>query len=328
MSEKVNQKLLVANQNFLELIKKNSIANILEASKALHQSWLDKMKPLHQYLSQPLALQLHSSVNKTLCDISQRLALTEQFMTGISFEAISSRFQVKMSVVSRLESSIAQVATSYAKLTESLQNISDITRLPSFVLPSATREIFTTGIALKAFYGERERDDAETEIQRQLVGLAEQETSDCLALLELYNPLLATPYRGAREALRSNNPDRSRHVLVSLRELFANLLRELAPDYSVIAWIPGVANQKGLLDNKGKPTRRARVRYHCRNFRSDQLSGFVASTTISCGELFDLFNKIHKLVIPMNDEELEAIFLRTSSWLKFMLQIYMNNNHR
>ena len=60
-------------------------------------------------------------------------------MAGIDFEAISGRFQIEMPVIAGLVSSIAHVAASYGGLAESLREISDITLLPAFVLPGATR---------------------------------------------------------------------------------------------------------------------------------------------------------------------------------------------
>jgi len=317
ISEEVDKKLAVANQYVLELTEKNSITNILESSKALHQSWLDKIKPLQQYLSQTQALQLQAFADQTLSDISRQLALTEQLMTGISFEAISSRFQVKMSVVSGLESSIAQVSTLYAELTGSLQNISDITHLPSFVLPSATREIFTTSIALKAFYSEKERHNAETEIQHQIV-------FQTGALLERFNPSLVKPYIGAWEALRGNNPDRARHILVSIRELLRWSLRQFAPDDSVSAWIPGEANQKGLL-HKGSPTQRSKLLYHYRYLNSGPQSAFVESDIVTWIKLCKKSNRIHQLAISMDDKELEKFFLDVSRLLVSILQISVNN---
>ena len=88
---------------------------------------------------------------------------------SVDFEAIRSRFQIEMSAISGLESSIAHVAASYGSLAESL-DISDITRLPAFVLPGATREIYTTSFALKTLcpWDERDEEDAGTEIHTNL----------------------------------------------------------------------------------------------------------------------------------------------------------------
>lgn len=219
------------------------------------------------------------------------------------------------------------MAASYGGLAESLREISDITRLPAFVLPGATREIYTTSFALETLrpWDDWDEDEAETEIQ--LVAEAELETSGCIALLQQVDPELARPYIGARDALYGNNADRARHILSSLRELWNHLLRRLAPDDLVATWIPGVSNQKDLL-HEGKPTRRARVLYVCRELNNDPLTDFLIHDTRALVKLIELFNRVHELETELTDEQLRAILLKTDSWLMYILQISSGNFHK
>jgi hypothetical protein len=320
------QEIANANQHWQELIKQASATNrIAESFAAAHQSWLERMQPLQPDFSH--LSQLQASAKLALCDTSLRLAATERIMAGIDFEAIRGRFQIEMPVIAGLESSIAHVAASYGGLAESLREISDITRLPAFVLPGATREIYTTSFALETLrpWGDRDEDETETEIQ--LVAEAELETSGCIALLQQVDPGLARPYIGARDALYGNNADRARHILSSLRELWNHLLRRLAPDDLVAAWIPGVSNQKDLLHD-GKPTRRARVLYVCRELNNDPLADFLMHDTRALVKMIELFNRVHELETALTDEQLRAILLRTDSWLMYILQISSGNFHK
>jgi len=320
------QEIAGANQHWQELIKQASATSrIAESLTAAHQSWLERIKPIQHDFSQ--FSQLQASAKLALCDTSLRLTATERLMAGIDFEAIRSRFQIEMPVISGLESSIAHVSASYGSLAESLREISDITRLPAFVLPGATREIYTTSFALETLYpwDERDEEDAETEIQ--LVAEAELETSGCIALLQQVDPGLARPYIGARDALYGNNTDRARHILSSLRELWNHLLRRLAPNDLVAAWIPGIANQKDLL-HEGKPTRRARVLYVCRELNSDPLTDFLLHDTRALVKLIELFNRVHELETKLTDEQLRAIVLKTDSWLMYILQISAGNSRK
>lgn len=313
------QEIVSANQHWQELIKQASEASrIAESFSAAHQSWLDTIKPIQ--LDFTHLSQLQASAKLALCDTSLRLAATERLMAGIDFEAIRGRFRIEIPVISGLENAIAHVAASYGSLAESLQDISDITRLPAFVLPGATREIYTTSFALEALrpWDERDEDEADTEIQ--LVAEAELETSGCIALLQQVDPGLARPYIGARDALHGNNADRARHILSSLRELWNHLLRRLAPDDLVAAWIPGVSNQNDLL-HEGKPTRRARVLYVCRELNNDPLTDFLMHDTRALVKMIELFNRVHELETALTDEQLRAILLRTDSWLMYILQI-------
>ena len=313
------QEIVGANQHWQDLIKQaTATSRIAESISAAHQSWLDTIKPIQHDFSH--ISQLQASAKLALCDTSLRLAATERLMAGIDFEAIRSRFQIEMPVISGLKSSIAHVAASYGNLAESLREISDITRLPAFVLPGATREIYTTSFALETLrpWDERDEDEAETEIQ--FVAEAELETSGCIALLQQVDPGLARPYIGTRDALYGNNADRARHILSSLRELWNHLLRRLAPDDLVAAWIPGVSNHKDLLHD-GKPTRRARVLYVCRELNNDPLTDFLMHDTRALVKMIDLFNRVHELETALTDEQLRAILLRTDSWLMYILQI-------
>ena len=317
------QEIVSANQHWQDLIKQaTATSRIAESISAAHQSWLDTIKPIQHDFSH--LSQLQASAKLALCDTSLRLAATERLMAGIDFDAIRSRFQIEMPVITGLESSIAHVAASYGGLAESLREISDITRLPAFVLPGATREIYTTSFALETLrpWDDRDEDEAETEIQ--LVAEAELETSGCIALLQQVDPGLARPYIGARDALYGNNADRARHILSSLRELWNHLLRRLAPDDLVAAWIPGVSNQKDLLHD-GKPTRRARVLYVCRELNNDPLTDFLMHDTRALVKMIELFNRVHELETALTDEQLRAILIRTDSWLMYILQISSGN---
>ena len=119
-------------------------------------------------------------------------------------------------------------------------------------------------------------------------------------------------YIGACDAIFSNNPDRARHILSSLRELWNHQLRRLAPDELVATWIPGIANQKNLL-HEGKPTQCAKVRYICRGLSNDPLTEFLTHDTRALVKLIEFFNRVHELDTGLTDKQLRAIFLKNNS---------------
>ncbi len=314
------------HQHWHDVIRRVTETSPIPKSLAtVHQSWLEHINPI-QHDSLQLS-QLQASAKLALCDVSLQLVATERFMAGIDFEAMRNRFQIEKSFISGLQSSTARAVASYGNLAESIREISDITRLPAFVLPGATREIYATSFALETLRPWDERDEEEAETGIQLVAEAELETSNCIALLQQVDPGLARPYIGAREALDGNNADRARHILISLRELWNHLLRRLAPDNLVAPWIPGVANQKGLL-HEGKPTRQARVLYVCREIDNDPLTDFLVHDTRALVKLIELFNRVHELKTKLTDEQLRAIVLKTDSWLMYILQISAEEFHK
>jgi hypothetical protein len=313
------QEMVRANQHWQELIGKTTATDQLaEGIATAHRSWTDALKPIELDLVQLSRLQ--ASTKLALCDASLRLTATERLFATIDLEAIMGHFKIEMPVISAIESSIAHAAASYGGLATSLQDALEITRLPAFVLPGATRELFTGGFALEALYPAEDRNLEEMESESQLVADAEEETCGCIDLLKQIDPMLARPYIGAKAALSSGNSDRARHILISLRELWTHLLRRLAPDDQVIGWIPSVEKQNGLL-HEGRPTRRARVLYVCRNLNSDPLKDFLVNDTTALIKLIDLFNRVHELESDLSDEQLRAIILKTDSWIMYILQI-------
>ena len=322
-----------ANQGWQELLKQITPSNrIVESLRGVHQSSLGQLGSLQRDLSslgqlgslqRDLSL-LQISTKLTLTNASLQLTATEQIMAGIDFETIGKRFQIELPVISRLESSIANATASYGRWVESLCQIPDITRLPAFILPGATLEIFTTSLAIKTLRPLDERDEEDTEIQ--LVAVLEQEKSSCITLLQQVDAGLVRMYIGAWDALLGNNPDRARHALISLRELWNHLLRRLAPDELVKVWIPRIANQKDLSHN-GKPTRHTRVRYIYRELNNGSLTEFLIHDTQALVKLIELCNLIHESDIGLTDEQLRAILIKNNSSLMYILQISAENFH-
>jgi len=318
--------LINANQHWQDILNQTTATSCITESLSLsatHQSWIDGLKPLQHNFS--TFSQLQASAKLALCDVSLQLTATERFMADINFAAMRSRFQIERPIISGLENSIAHATASYGNLAGSLRNISDITQLPAFILPGATREIYTTGFALKTLHPLHEQKGQNSETEIQLIAEVELETSGCIILLQQVDPGLARPYIGARDALKGNNTDRARHILSSLRELWNHLLRRLAPDDLVSAWIPSNANQKDLL-HEGRPTRNARVLYICRELNSDPLTEFLKHDTRALVKLIELFNRVHELETELTDEQLRAILLKTDSWLMYILQIWAGNS--
>jgi hypothetical protein len=206
----------------------------------------------------------------------------------------------------------------YGTLGESIHTRGDMTRLPSYSLPGATREVFVTVHAVDAVRVAHDGEAEQIVARGDLVSQAREESSMCISLLGALDPALCTLYVGAREAFEGGNPDRARHVLSSLRELLDHVLRRLAPDELVLTWMP--AHRDGLL-HAGRPTRRARVLYVCRNLDHPPLTDFVDEDVRTSVKLVEVFNHVHELRPGLSDVQLGALILRVDSWLTYILQI-------
>ena len=293
---------------------------IAERLSTVHQSWFKHLEDTQN--------DFHRSLKLALRNVSPQLIATERFITALDFDALGNRLQIEIPTMLNMENSIARVAASYENLTKSLNGISEITGLPDFILPGATRELYTTGFVFETLRPRDELDVQDAEEEIRLVSEAELETSDCISLLQKVAPELARPYIGARDSLNGNNADRARHILSSLRELWGHLLRHLAPDELVLAWVTEEnANEQSLL-YEGRPTRRARILYICRNLNKEPFTEFLINDTQMLVELIQLFNRVHKLDSGLTDEQLRAIFLKNDSWLMYILQIQLGNSSK
>ena len=217
------------------------------ALEQAHVSWLSD---LHR-ASIPSS-QLEEVVRMALSAISYDLSVTERFLPRFDYDFLGAHLRVQLSTMSEIQRSISELWATYDGLAASMPSIEDIVQLPSFILPGATRELSTTSQALDVL--------SPVEDQSQTVGsevepnplIAEEDDSNLIALLERVDPQLATMYRGAVAALGSDNPDRSRHVLTSLRELWNHLFRKLAPKKEVKQWIENHSVQ-GVLGTMSNP---------------------------------------------------------------------------
>jgi len=306
--------IALANERWQNLIDQATAMNHhFEGLKRTHQTWIDAFKPMQDNLAQ-----LQAAAKLSLCEVAHRLSFTEHLFAGIDFESLK-RIAIPEPVVPDLERVILNLTSTYKNLADSIRTIPEVTRLPTYVLPGATREIFTTGYALDAICISEETDTEENPVKIQLVSEVEQETSGCITLLQSVDPALVRPYIGAHDALHSSNADRARHILTSLREFWNHMLRKLAPDEMIMSWLPG--DRKDLL-HKGRPTRRARVLYVCRKFNHDPLTDLVVQDTRALVKLVEFFNRVHELDSELTDDQLKALLLRTDSWLMYILQIW------
>jgi len=135
-------------------------------------------------------------------------------------------------------------------------------------------------------------------------------------LLRRFDESLCALLVGARQSLRGNNPDRTRHVTASLRELLTHVLHALAPDDGVIAWAPS-----GQLIRNKRPTRRARLLYICRGIDCGPLTRFVEDDVGATLSFFDtLSSGTHAVESQFTPAQLASLVSRMESLLVFQRQ--------
>ena len=288
---------------------------IVEMSQP-HSTWLEGLSIPDGIVSN-LDLQIKGISSIQLANVAYRTTITENIFAGIDFGDIQEKFGITEPILHQLQEAINNMTDTYGSLAMSLNDLPDVVALPAYSLPGASRELFLTGHALQTIWPTEDQVDEEV---KEHVEEVRQETAGCRELLYSIEPALVGLYAGAYNAFNSDNADKARHTISSLRELWSHLLRCLAPDEEVTAWARSL-NDKNLL-HEGQPTRRARVLYVCRYLNHKPLSEFVAQDTKALVGMMEVFHRVHALEPNLTDDQLYTLLLRSDSWISYLLHIH------
>jgi hypothetical protein len=277
----------------------------------ISKSWLEVVPQ-----KENLDASIRSLASINLSKVVYESTVTEGLFSRIDLAKVGASFGLSAAAASSLEASYSELTRGYKTFVDSFKNLEDITRYPRDITLGANREVFLAGYVIDSLAVERSHKFEPEETQ--LYEDAKAVSSEFSTLLDSIDPALSRMYSGAEEAFKGNNPDRARHVLSSTRELWSNLMWKLAPDEEVINWIP--KDQSDYIKD-GKPTRRARILYICRNVNSHPLSKIVDADAKVFSSTYDLLNRVHILDPGFNDSQLEMMLIRTKCFLMYLIEI-------
>ena len=133
------------------------------------------------------------------------------------------------------------------------------------------------------------------------------------ARLQEINPNWLILLQGARQALIADNPDRARHVSVSLRTLMEDFRRQLAPDENIKAW-----NTNPTYYHKDRPTKRARLLYISREVSCGRLTEVIEKEVDSVLTFINILDsETHVAPSRLTDRQLQVLVSRAESFLWF-----------
>ena len=136
------------------------------------------------------------------------------------------------------------------------------------------------------------------------------------AALAKINPSLCKLWHGANLAAISDNPDKARHALTSLRELFTQVIHHLAPDAKVKKWTSDPAKY-----HNGRPTREARLLFICSPVATPPMSDFIEADVRSVLSLAQVFQQgTHDIDLSLSPSQLRLIFLRVEGALCALIE--------
>lgn len=187
--------------------------------------------------------------------------------------------------------------------------------VPPIVSSGPPVEVFTNAGILEALFRpikQEQSADFEIEASRAIENEIEASLDDLLSALNSdFHRLL----QGAKDALRSGNPDRARHITSSLRELFTHVLHTIAPDLEVMEWSSDPTHF-----HDGRPTRSARVLYVCRRINHGPFTQFMSADVKASLDLINMFQRgTHEIASGFTEGQLRLLVVRTESLLRFLL---------
>ncbi|MCJ7601612.1 MAG: hypothetical protein MUO63_08945 [Desulfobulbaceae bacterium] len=139
-------------------------------------------------------------------------------------------------------------------------------------------------------------------------------------LLVHVNPEIKRLWLGAKGALSSTNPDKKRHVVVSLREMITHILHGIAPDLEVKKWTTDPSHYY-----EGRPTRKARLLFVCRDINHGPFKEFVNKDVESHIKFIDLFQRgTHEININFTDQQIRTLIVRSEALARFLLTTWKN----
>ena len=134
---------------------------------------------------------------------------------------------------------------------------------------------------------------------------------------------LLSLWHGAVQAALSDNPDKVRHAITSLRELFTQVLHRLAPDTDVFKW----SNDAKHFCKNGRPTRAARLHYIFTGLDHEPFTEFVGRDIDSLLTLIEAFQSgTHKPSQELPIRSMRLVFHRAGSTLCSLIEARLATN--
>jgi hypothetical protein len=245
----------------------------------------------------------------------------EKSLSVLNWSNLGSRIGITKEEKTALEKSFFGFSTGFSNLLKTYEKDEGkiIATNPLFIkIPSA--EFFTSSNLIEAISTEDQISSEEEIVKTDIQYENEYSLSTWLPKID---SKILNLWKGAVEALNSKNSDRIRHFVTSIRELYTHVLHVLAPDDQIIAW-----TSKPEYFSDGKPTRRARLYYICRNISSAPFSKFVDKDIEATIAFIDLFQKgTHEIDPKFSENHLTTIKCKAETTLRFILEIHFTTNN-
>lgn len=262
------------------------------------------------------ALSLQSSIIRA----TELSMFAEKSLYAVTTQNLGSRISLAKDPKIYLTSSFLSLSDSYSTLLKSYEsNPLSYTQISPSISKIAPLEYFSTANLLEAI-----SVDEDISPEEELLKIEIQYENEILLSSHLprIDKGLYKMWMGAIEAYNSNNTDRVRHFSTSIRELYTHLIHILAPDEAIKKWSTDLTHYY-----EGRPTRKARLLYICRNINNGPFNAFVKKDVDATIAFIDIFQKgTHDIDPVFSPNHLVTIKSKAENTLKFLLEIHFNTN--
>jgi hypothetical protein len=129
-------------------------------------------------------------------------------------------------------------------------------------------------------------------------------------------PEYPVPLHGAIQAASSDNPDKARQTIASLRELTMHILHRLSPDADVKKW-----SSRPEHYHNGQPTRACRIEYIFKGCVGSTIRPYIENEVKFIKDFMDFLNAgTHSLNTRLNERELRFAIYKTESLILLLLK--------
>lgn len=315
----VNDLASLITPNYPEWYNETIAKNSLLSSQAFAD--LDRFKSSKSLVDMFGAQNLSAfCVQSSLAKATELSLFTEKSLSNFSWPDLGQKIGLDAYGKSILGESFISLSTEYSALLKSFEiDPYSYVELSPTLTTLAPVELYT-GANLIELLSTEEEITTEEELLKNEVQY-ENEYSLNLYLPKI-NVSLLNIWKGAIESFNSNNADKTRQFTVSLRELFTHVMHLLAPDDRVKDWTKDEA-----FFNQGRPTRKARLHYICRNISNKPFDKFVEMDVLATLEIINLFQEgTHSIQSNFTQAQLIAMKSKAETTLKFLLEIEFSTN--
>ena len=313
--DQLSKSITQANSNITKIFDSLRFPTQLLAKRIQEQQlqWANEINPLLS-ATEHMA-DIGQAFENQFTEITKLSTLSQQVFERLQWKDFGSLLETKISVQDQLKTPFIKMSNSYEHLWKALEinpiSVADFS--PIMIQQPSTDFYFATRLS----YLITEQQPSVSKNEETFLETNHQRTTSFLCeLLPQLNPEFLILYQGAIASLDSNNPDKQRHVVVSLRELFTHILHILSPDDKFKEWNNDPDNLKD-----DRPTRKGRLLYIYRNINYPPFNQFIKRDVEAALSFLDLLQKgTHKIKGPFGEQQSQAILNRMESLLYFIIK--------